>query len=172
MLFTRGASPPWDPTLVSDVSRLAVRFLTASAPWEARYPTQMRALFSTRPGAISPASVRGFPGAPSPRAPGFARWGTSRAGESVLMGKLSKPEMFLLKVSWDAKIGFQPGPHGWVQVTYQLEQLLARRENWKGQGNPAVFSKSCEGEVIKTQAVLVTLPNQLVTPGVGCSLSL
>ena len=45
------------------------------------------------------------------------------------MGKLSKPAMFLLKVSWDAKIGFQPGPNGWVQVTYQLEQLLVGREN-------------------------------------------
>ena len=61
MLFTRGSSPPWDPTRISDVSRLAGRFLTASATWEARYPAQMRALFSTLPGRNLSRLSQGIP---------------------------------------------------------------------------------------------------------------
>ena len=110
MLFTRGASPPWDPTHVSDVSRLAVRFLTASATWEARYPTQMRALFSTRPGPQSlPSQSGAFPVLPHRRCP--ALQGEGPPGPASLSSWENFPSLrcFYSKYHGTRKFGFNPG---------------------------------------------------------------
>ena len=112
MLFTRGSSPPWDPTRISDVSRLAGRFLTASATWEARYPTQMRALFSTLPGRNLSRLSQGIPWCSLTTRAWLCKVRHLQGRRVYPHGKLSKPAMFLLKVSWDVKSWFQPGPHG------------------------------------------------------------